>query len=320
MKVFWLILALLPGICHALQVEGHEYLSLQDVAGKLGMQVRWIDRDKVVQLESAWTKMRFEVNTRRIEVNGTGIYMGYPIVARRGKSYISESDYNHHIQPILTPQLIGNIPGWNHIVLDPGHGGKDPGAENDSLKLREKALTLDLANRVSNKLRAQGFTVTLTRQSDVFVALEERAKTANALKADLFVSVHFNASAKESVSGVETYAFTPQLQPSTSRTSLHSSDRKAYAGNNNDGWNTLAAYYVQRSLVNSLEATDRGLKRARFTVLRDVEMPGILIEGGFVSNSTEGRNIGWNVYRDKLADAIVEGILVYRKTLIRLAG
>ena len=320
MKAFWLIPLLLPGICQALQIDGREHLSLPELAGKLGVQTRWIERDKVQRLESKWTRIHFEKDKRTIEINGTIIFMGYPVIERRGRFYISETDYEHHIQPILTPQLIGGMPGRNHIVLDAGHGGKDPGAENDSLKLREKALTLDLARRVQSKLQDNGFTVTLIRQSDVFIPLEARAQKANELKADLFLSLHFNASGKTEVAGVETYAFTPQMQPSTSRSSLHESDRKAYPGNSNDGWNTLAAYYVPRSLVESHEATDRGLKRARFTVLRDIEMPGILIEGGFVTNDREGRNIGWNVYRDRLAEAIVEGILTYRKTLIRLAG
>ncbi len=319
-RLFFILALFLPGICQAVQIQGREHLGLHEVAGKLGMKTRWIERDKVMQLESDWTRMRFEFDKRSISINGTAIYMGYPVLARRGRFYISESDFNHHIRPILTPQLTGGVPGWQHIVLDPGHGGKDPGAENDALKLREKALTLDLAKRVSAKLREQGFQVTLTRETDTFIPLEERAKKANALHADMFISLHFNASAKSTVAGVETYAFTPMMEPSTSRSTLHASDRKSYSGNTNDGWNTLAAYYIQRSLVDKLEATDRGLKRARFTVLRDIEMPGVLIEGGFVSNNREGKNIGWNVYRDKLAEAIVDGILVYRKTLVRLAG
>ncbi len=322
MRHFWCILlaiAILPGFCQALDIKGVHYLSLQEVAGKLGMKTRWIQQDKTMQLESAWTKISFEVNKRDMTLNGTRIFMGYPIVASRGRFYLSESDYDHNIKPILTPQLSGAPPGLRHIVLDPGHGGKDPGAENKSIGLKEKALTLDLANRVKSKLQARGFRVTVTRGNDTFVSLENRAQNANRLNADLFISLHFNASSTTSVSGVETYAFTPNLQPSTSRSSLHSSDRKTYPGNARDEWNTLAAYYVQRSLFTSLKARDRGLKRARFTVLRDIRMPGILVEGGFVTNNTEGRNIGSASYRDKLATAIVDGILVYKKTLDRLA-
>lgn len=320
MRCFWFILlALAPGFGQALEIKGVQYLSLSEVAGKLGMKTRWIERDKTLQLESAWTKMLFEVHQRNVVLNGTTIFMGYPVVESRGRFHLSESDYNHSIKPILTPQLSGPPPGLRHIVLDPGHGGKDPGAENGSIKLKEKNLTLDLAGRIKTKLEARGFRVSLTRDSDAFISLESRAEQANRMNADLFVSLHFNASSSTTVQGVETYAFTPHMQPSTSRSSLHSSDRKTYPGNAKDDWNTLAAYYVQRSLATNLQARDRGMKRARFTVLRDVNMPGILVEGGFVTNSREGRDIGSATYRDKLANAIVDGILVYQKTLDRLS-
>lgn len=321
MRYLWLILlALLPGVGQALEIKGVAYLSLEDVAARLGMKTRWVQRDKVMQLESEWTKMSFEIHKRNLLLNGTNIYLGYPVVEFKGRFYLTETDYQHSIQPILTPQLNGQPPGLRHIVLDPGHGGKDPGAENGALGLREKSLTLDLARRVKSKLEAKGFRVTLTRQEDLFHALESRAEDANKLGADLFVSLHFNATASKSVSGVETYAFTPSMQPSTARSSLHSSDRKTYPGNAMDGWNTLAAYYIQRSLCTSLNSPDRGLKRARFTVLRDIRMPGVLIEGGFVTNDREGKNIGSAAYREKLAAAVVEGIMVYQKTLGRLSG
>ncbi|HSH08874.1 MAG TPA: N-acetylmuramoyl-L-alanine amidase, partial [Oceanipulchritudo sp.] len=158
----------------------------------------------------------------------------------------------------------------------------------------------------------------LTREQDVFISLEERGRQANRLKADLFVSLHFNALDNKSVSGVETYAFTPLNQPSSARSDLHSSDRETYAGQSDGPWSSLVAYYVQRSLVGALKSSDRGLKRARFTVLRDLEMPGLLVEGGFITSSTEGRNIGSAAYRDTMARAIVEGILVYKSTLDRL--
>ena len=186
--------------------------------------------------------------------------------------------------------------------------------------LREKSLTLDLARRVKQRLEASGFTVSLTRDTDVFIELGERARHANRMGADLFISRHFNATSKSSVQGVETFAYTPPFQPSTSRAKLHSSDRQSYPGNADGPWSTLLAYYMQRSLVDTLKASDRGLKRARFTVLQELNMPGILVEGGFVTNLSEGRNIGSAGYRDRMAQSIVEGILIYNKSLKRLSG
>ncbi len=321
MRVFWCILLALWPLCGlALDVKGTDYMGLREVAGRFGMQIRWIEKGKTLALESKWTKMSFTIHKREMSLNGNRIFLGYPVAEFRGRLYLSTSDFTHQLKPILTPQLNGRVPGLQHIVIDPGHGGKDPGAENAAIGLREKSLTLDLAKRVARQLQAHGFRVTLTRQDDRFHSLESRASKANRLDADLFVSLHFNATGSRSVSGVETYAFTPPFQPSSSRTKLHSSDRKSWPGNINSGWNALAAYYVQRSMVNATGATDRGLKRARFTVLRDLQMPGILVEGGFVTNNTEGRNIGSGAYREKLAKAVVDGILVYQRSLNRLSG
>lgn len=311
---------LLPLSGYALNINGTAYLELREVAAQLGMKSKWVEKDKVLRLESEWTRLTFEVHKREMELNGTRIHLGFPVVESHGQLHLSESDFAHQLRPLLTPQLNGPPPGLRHIVLDPGHGGKDPGAENKPLGLREKALTLDLAKRVKRHLEAKGFIVSLTRDQDVFVSLEERGRQANQLRADLFVSLHFNALDNKSVSGIETYAFTPLNQPSSARSDLHESDREAYPGQKAGAWSALVAYYVQRSLVDGVKSSDRGLKRARFTVLRDLEMPGLLVEGGFITSSTEGRNIGSASYRDTMARAIVDGILVYQNTLDRLRG
>ena len=321
MRLLQCILCLLVPIAgYALEVNGTAYIRLTEVAGKLGMRSSWLEKGKQVRLESDWTRMDFEVHKREMLLNGLRVHLGYPVVESRGRLYLSESDLTNQIRPILTPQLNGPPPAIRHIVIDPGHGGKDPGAENRSAGLREKALTLDLAVLLQRRLEAEGFRVTLTRGDDRFIELEDRGRMANRLQGDLFISLHFNASGKSSVEGVETYVYTRVMQPSTSRADLHSSDRKAYPGNRDGAWSTLLAYYVQRGLEEKLGAPDRGLKRARFKVLEELQMPGILVEGGFVTHPSEGRNIGSRGYRDRIASAVVDGVLVYRKTLQRLAG
>ncbi len=306
-------------LLHAVQVNGVEYTGLREISANLGMNHRWLEKGRTMQLESEWTKMRFELHRREIILNNMRLFMGFPVVEIKDRLHISADDFRYLIQPILTPQLFRPVPGLRHIVIDPGHGGDDPGSLNEPLKLREKSLTLDLSKRLERKLKQHGFAVSLTRREDVFIPLEERSQKANRLKGDLFISIHFNALERSEVSGIETYALTPLLQPSTSRSKLEDSDRQAYRGQKNGPWNTLSAYYVQRSLVDSIGALDRGLKRAQFTVLLDLEMPGILVEGGFVSHPSEGRNIGSAAYRDRLVDAIVEGVLVYQRTLNRLS-
>lgn len=301
------------------RINGVAYVALDDVAGSLGMERQWIKAGERLRLRSQWTTLDFALHRRDCSLNNVTLHLGWPVAAKGNDLYISEIDYDKVIRPVLTPQEFTPVPKLFRIVIDPGHGGKDPGAQNTGLKLQEKSLALDVAKRLKTKLEAKGYEVRLTREDDRFLALEERSKVANAAKADLFISIHFNA-ASETVRGLETYVFTAKDTPSTSRSSLGNSDRQLAPANANDTWNMLLGYYVQRELVGDTGATDRGVKRARFTVLRDLRMPGILIEGGFVSNGTEGRQIGSAVYREKLADAIADGVVTYQRTLNRLRG
>ncbi|MFO7724935.1 MAG: N-acetylmuramoyl-L-alanine amidase [Oceanipulchritudo sp.] len=307
-----------PAPLAAVQFNGTAHTDLRRIAAQLGMQTRWLVEGKRMELHSEWTRMEFTRDRREIRINGTQVHLGFPIAEHQGRLYLSDNDFQHHFRPILTPQVFGSPPPLRHIVIDAGHGGNDPGAENRALGLREKSLVLDLARRLQKRLLADGYRVSLTRPDDTFLPLGERSRMANALGADLFLSLHFNASVKADVSGVETFAFTPPYQPSTARANLHSSDRRRYPGNAADPWNTLLGYYVQRSLTEALPVPDRGLKRARFSVLRDLRMPGLLIEGGFLSHAREGRNVGSAAYRDRIAAAIADGLAVYARTASRL--
>ena len=311
---------LTPPALRATTVNGIPYLSLRTVAGKLGMKTEWRKRAEVLRLASQWTTMDFTLHQRAMSLNQVNVHLGFPVAERRSMLHIGEIDYDAHLQPILTPQQSGPPPELRRIVLDPGHGGKDPGAENKSVRINEKNTALDVARRLRRRLQAQGYEVLLTREDDRFIELTDRSAFANRNRADLFISLHFNAATSRQVRGVETFIFTPLNQPSTGRNSLHRSDRRTYSGNRSDAWNALLGYYTQREVVAGLNARDRGLKRARFTVLRDLLMPGMLVEGGFLSNTADARNIGSAGYRQKLADAVAAGVRSYQQTLTRLAA
>jgi len=314
----WLLaLPLLHG--QTRELHGRDYLPLSHLAAKWGMKDLGLS-GKIQRLQSQWTKLVFEEHQRDFTINGRKVFLGDPVTRLGGQLWISEKDLDKTLAPILTPQVSADPPKLYHIVIDPGHGGKDPGAQNRSLGLNEKATTLDVAHRLKRILEPYGYRVTLTRDDDRFLSLESRPQKANRLGADLFISLHFNSVDIPSVSGVETFVFTPPWQPSTSRAKLVRSDRRTYAGNRHDAWNALAGYCVQGAMVSELGAVDRGLKRARFTVLRDAEVPAMLVEMGFLSNPTEGRNIGSSAYREKIARALATGILNYQKTLNRVRG
>jgi N-acetylmuramoyl-L-alanine amidase len=297
--------------------NGEAYVPLSRVAAQLGMDLRAGSDGKSATLKSKWTTVSLEKDGRSVQLNGVLIHLGAPIVVDGGSFYISETDLRTAIQSLLTPQLFGRPPGLRLIVIDAGHGGKDTGAQNSALKLQEKHLALDMARRLARVLQARGYQVRLTRTGDEFIELDDRPAIANRLGADLFISVHANASTTASVRGVETYILPPAGHASTSGSGRTDS---VLPGNANDAWNALIGYYVQRELVNQLHANDRGLKRARFAVLRPLRCPGLLVETGFVSNPTEGRNLGWDAYRQKVVEALADAVDAYQKTLVRVAA
>jgi N-acetylmuramoyl-L-alanine amidase len=229
--------------------------------------------------------------------------------------YISRSDFNHNIVPLLAPNQIPNPPALQRIVIDPGHGGKDPGAQNAALKLDEKAATLETAKLLAAELKSRHYDVSLTRTTDTFVELPERSAIANRANADLFISIHYNVVDDPSVTGIETFILTPPGQPSTKNTDLSESDKVTLPGNRFDYWNSIVGFSVQKAVATELKATNRGVKRAHLIVLKGLQMPGLLVEGGFVTSPTEGAKIRTTDYRTQVAKAIADGIDLYKKTL-----
>jgi len=161
-----------------------------------------------------------------------------------------------------------------------------------------------------------GFNVILTRSKDIYVPLPARPALANARGADLFVSLHFNAtqSGMNDVSGPETYCITP-VGASSSNAQGEGAGYGQTPANHNELKSLVLAAQTQKSLVRNLGANDRGVRRARFAVLRDAGMPAILIEGGYMTHPQEGPRIFEAGYRRLMAKAIVQGILAYQKTL-----
>ena len=301
-------------------LNGVGYIGLKSVAGRLGMTRQWILPNRQMVLQSDWTRLEFESDERRIMLNGIRVYLGYPIAARGSDLFVSESDFEIAMRPILTPQAFPEVPKLYRIVIDPGHGGKDPGTRSAGRIVFEKNLALDISRRLRGQLAARGYAVSMTRDSDEFVELENRAAIANRLGADLFLSIHLNAVGTTSVAGIETYAFTPSGQSSTRNGKLRAGDNKSHPGNRNDPWNALVGYYVQREMVQSLEAPDRGLKRARWEVLKTLNCPGLLIETGFLTNPKEASKMRSSGYREEVATAIANGVFRYQKTLNRIRG
>ena len=141
---------------------------------------------------------------------------------------------------------------------------------------------------------------------------------ANNAKGDLYLSIHFNEAPEASVSGVETWILTPPWQPSSTQAKFTETDKRVLPGDRFDYWNTVVGFSVERAVARELGAVNRGVKRARYDVLTPLNMPGLLVECGFLSNPTEGGKIITPDYRQKIALALADGIDLYKTTLDRL--
>lgn len=175
------------------------------------------------------------------------------------------------------------------IVIDPGHGGTDPGAVGAN-GLQEKEVVLDVSLRAAAKLRDQGAEVVMTRDTDVFIPLTQRVTIAENARAEVFVSVHANAHPDRSIGGTETYYFGNKASSSASRN---------------------LATLMQRELVGALRLRDIGVKEASFLVIRQTSMPSVLLELAFLSNAQEESLMRTNEFRQKAADAIVRALKDY---------
>ena len=222
----------------------------------------------------------------------------------------------------LTPKALTREFGLTAktIIIDPGHGGKDPGALGSN-KLQEKGIVLSISQKLREILTEKGYTVLMTRDTNRFIPLKERTAFATRHKADLFLSIHANGSENPRANGIETYYLNVT---STDK----AAEKIAAQENANSGYSiqeleTLLkgliresksedskrlARHVQHALVQTTGAVNRGVKHARFVVLIGTKVPAILIETGFVSNPVEGRKLTTTAYQYKIATAIAQGV------------
>jgi len=221
--------------------------------------------------------------------------------------------------------------GISRIVIDPGHGGHDPGAQ--AFNLSEANLVLDIALRFEALLQKEpGVEVVMTRRTDVFIPLEERTEIANREGADLFLSIHANASRNKRATGIETYylnfASNPEAEQvaarensASGRTMRNLSDIvQAIALNNKLDESKDLARLVQDSMVKRLRPQYKslrnlGVKQAPFVVLVGAQMPSVLAEVSFITNRTEASMLGKAAYRQRLAQALFDAIARYQRSL-----
>lgn len=207
----------------------------------------------------------------------------------------------------VLPQVHGGV---TTVVIDAGHGGQDSGTTRDGVL--EKDLTLDVARRLDQLLRANGFRTMLTRADDEYVSLANRANAANAQGDSVFVSIHFDEGSRAAASGVNTYYAARQVPKSPLLPSWFPFLQPVSAEPANLQSQSLAGF-VQQALVTRTQAVDRGTRAEQFYVIANVQHPAVLVEGGFLTNNDDMAKLRNDDYRQQLALAISEGIMRYRQ-------
>lgn len=309
-KLFVSQIVLLAG-CHSQRVgaasSSSTNVSLSYIARLYSMRTSTVG--KKVGLENKYNKLEVETNSRRAWINGVMVWLHHPC-RKSGTSWaVSEVDFKKSIDPILRSYAYLSSRKPSVVVLDPGHGGRDSGAVGKR-KVYEKKAVLSIANRVKKHLEAKKIKVRMTRATDKYLSLQERSDYAARHGGDLFISIHADAAGVPAAHGVETFVMTAPGCDSSNHYG-QGGDKSAGKGNQFDAANAVLGFSIQSNLVKTSKRSDRGLRRARFAVLKNAPCPAVLVECGFISNPEEEALMIDANYREAVARGISNGIIGY---------
>jgi N-acetylmuramoyl-L-alanine amidase len=288
------------------KLGGREYVSDENVAKFYGFD-RFAKQDADRIFKHPSLIMTWKVGSESIYVNNIKFNLSFPVIENGGMAMLSTVDLAKLVDPVVRPSYIRKPIEFNTVVIDAGHGAHDTGAKGPYG--REKDYALDMALRLEKELQARGFKTKLTRREDVFLTLGQRVDIANREKDAIFISMHFNSSGAQNANGIETYALAPQGTSSTDGSSPWNS---LLTGNVRDAENIALATAVHAHVISELKPVDRGIKRARFNVLRGINKPAILFEGGFVTNPAEAKLINDPEHRQRIAVAIADAVVRFK--------
>jgi N-acetylmuramoyl-L-alanine amidase len=295
-----------------IRVEDRDYVSFANVA-RFYRFPQYTSVSRTVSLRGDRIGIRAQAGTSEFYINGVRFFSDYPLLVRGEENLISATDVARIIEPVLRPNKISSGKEIDTVVLDPGHGGNDSGTAGPGGN--EKTYALDVALSAREQLLRAGFKVEMTRSTDQDISLDERVAFANRFPHALFISIHFNSA--ESGSGVETYTLAPAGVPSNLTTEDHPSavDTQWYQGNAHDSANIALAAAVHGAILSRVSVFDRGVRHARFQVLRDINIPAVLVEAGFLNDPVEGPHIATARYRERLGEAIAQAVTAYHKAV-----
>ena len=282
-------------------INGVQYIPMSEVRTHYKLtRERTEGRQKVYEVPEK-IQIRIQARSQEMFMNNMKFVLSYPVADHPSKGLmVSNMDLHKIIDPVLRPTYIANRRSFNTVVIDPGHGGHDSGTRNRIS--READINLSVGKKLRDRLKAMGYQVVMTRDTDNFIALQDRVRIANRHNNAIFISIHFNDGGS-SARGVETFTLAPAgTSSSMSRNIRHD----ALQGNAQDSMNIALATAVQGHMLKGplaikegISMVDRGIKRARYSVLCTIKHPAILVEGGFMSNPQEALLIATERYQNQ---------------------
>ena len=337
-------------LASARTISGVQYIPLEKLCGAYDVKYKWDGYVNTARIEKGRNEIVLRAGSGTILVNGAHKKMSSPAILSSGDMYVPASFVNNDFgnmlgvkaaEEVFTPQAVEGpkIYRIRTVVIDAGHGGKDPGATGRRTRLREKNMTLSISKKLGSILERSGIRVVYTRKNDTFISLPKRCEIANRAKADLFVSVHINASRSKSLSGFECYYLSNATDDNARaleafENSSLSMNEKASAERSRQLDKTLwdlaltenrtASSELAGYICDSVEAGGgtytRGVRTARFYVLKHTNIPAVLVEIGYLSNKSEEAKLNNPIYLDRVTELVAGGILNYKKEYERTDG
>ncbi|MBN1405472.1 MAG: N-acetylmuramoyl-L-alanine amidase [Candidatus Omnitrophica bacterium] len=334
-------------------IDDTAYISAADVIKNYNLEYEWDTFTRKLVLKKGSKEAVFVSGCDTALVDDKCLRMQACAKMQRGEIMIPASFVQSALEGIFLPPVIGikkEKPALfcgkyaiRTIVIDAGHGGKDPGAISSG-GMQEKSITLNISKKLKNYLQNENVDIFLTRANDTFISLYRRADIANELDADFFISIHVNASQKKYIDGIEVFYLSEAVDDSSRQVQAMENAALKYEDSSFDVnnvikskssvastlWDMLCtenraesielAECISEIMSKNLKVKNRGVKAAKFYVLKGAKMPSVLVEVGFLSNKKEADKLKDKYYQDKIAMAIADGILLYKERYEKTEG
>ncbi len=331
-----------PEILAAVEMNGVPYFNVYELNKVFNARIREDETDQRLRVDLYGAQLIFLINSAWFQATDKNYRMLYPLRSENMRYYLPLSFIEQNLAGVLggkiaydaSKKIVTAEAPVDHsikrIILDPGHGGVDPGAIGFSKDNHEKNIVLDIAKKLKKRLEYElDIEVLMTRDTDEFISLRNRSKFANENQGDLFISIHCNASPNRKTTGIEVFFLSPaKTNDARAVEALENSVVQKYEGGEDavrryDDLSFILmdmaqteqlqescdlAWKLQANLVSASRSVDRGVKQAGFYVLRVSFMPAVLVELGFISNKDEEKKLLSSSYQDKLVAALYEGI------------